>query len=148
VFASIVSCAVATCEHSAFLAMPSARIRCPRDARSHPGWGVSSSKYEDMNFTFCSSFLHCCGIACICLGLLTPTFRICIGLITNYINEILHFENLSKYICTHVRDFYVHVVCQYGAVSQNKFHSCEPCPSSYHHQAEDGPVYVQLHDCI
>lgn len=35
-----------------------------------------------------------------------------------------------------------------GLCSQDEFHSCEPCPSSYHHQAEDGPVYIQLHDRI
>ena len=42
------------------------------------------------------------------------------------------------------------MVCQlgHGTESQNKFHSCEPCPSSYRHQADDSPVYIQLHDCI
>ena len=40
---------IAICEYYVVPMMPSARTRCPRDARSHPGWGVSSSKHEHMN---------------------------------------------------------------------------------------------------
>jgi hypothetical protein len=46
-----------------------------------------------------------------------PTFRICVCLMTNYINEILDFENLSKYICIHARDSWSVNVVRYHRTS-------------------------------
>lgn len=58
------------------LQMPSARIRCPRDTSLHLGWGVSSSKYKDMNVTSSVRQIPAllCRITCIFLVLPTPTF--------------------------------------------------------------------------
>lgn len=95
----------------------------------------------------------CCGGShAYSYGYLNLLFRICVW----YSYDERHYWNIYRPLLKeYITAYYwatstIHLVCQlgHGTESQNKFHSCEPCPSSYHHQADDSPVYIQLHDCI